>query len=113
MTGGSVVMSTSNDVVEIIGRVSSAGARVAPASASVGKWASAKSSTGVYTVTFTEAYAEFLGAQITLEAASGTYYTAFSATTRVLTVSTFAVDGSTATDKAFTFLAVFSENKAP
>lgn len=112
MTGGNVQLNASTSGgVTLEGRVSSAGAKVAPASA--GKFTSAKSSTGVYTITPFESYAEYLGCQITLESASGAYYTAYNATTNVITVSTFAVDGSTVTDKAFKFTASFTENKAP
>lgn len=112
-TGGfSTVSSTTTDVVLVVGRVSSAGVKVAPASGA-GKWTLTKA-TGVYTIVFSEAYAEFMGCQVTLEAASGiARVTSFTVATRTMVISTFAVDGTTATDKAFAFSAAFSENRAP
>lgn len=111
MTGGDVVMSTSAEAVCIFGRVSSAGAKVAPSNGS-GLWVSAKTGTGTYSVTFAQSYPQYLGAQITLEAA-GQCNCTFSATTRILSVATFAADGTTATDKAFSFQANFTESLAP
>lgn len=112
-TGGNVVASTSAEAVQVFGRVSSAGAKVAPSSGA-GKWTVTSGSAGVYTIVFMEPYAEFLGCQVTLEAASGTYRVlSFTAATKTLVISTFAVDGTTATAKAFSFIAVFNENRAP
>lgn len=109
----SVVTSTVTDLVKIPGRVSSAGGRTAPASGA-GGWTLAKPGAGVYNITFRQAYPEFLGCQITLEAAtSGVYRYQWSAATRTLTVSTFNVDGTTASDRAFAFEATFSDNRAP
>ncbi len=110
-TGGSVVCSTTTDNVLVSGRVGSTGTKVAPASGA-GKWTISTPASSVYSIVFTEAYAEYLGCSIQLEA-SGVAYAIFTASTRTLAVSTFAVDGTTATDKAFSFTVVFSENRAP
>lgn len=112
-TGGNVAYSTTVEPVMVFGRVSSAGAKVAPASGA-GKWTVASGSTGVYSITFTEAYSEFLGAVIQLEAASGVaQVVSFTAATRVLLINIFNVDGTTAANKAFSFVATFTENKVP
>jgi hypothetical protein len=113
MTGGNVVSATTPDIVEVDGRVASGGTKVAPASGA-GKWTVTSGSTGVYTIVFAEAYPEFMGCQVTLEAASGVARVdSFTVATRTLVIKTFAVDGVTAVVKAFAFCAKFSENRAP
>lgn len=110
MTGGNVVLSTSAEAVCIFGRVASGGTKVAPSK--FAKWTVSKASS-IYSITFTEAYPEYLGCQATLEVASGIIrFKDYTASTRVLRLETFNVDGTTATDKAFSFVAVFSENQA-
>lgn len=111
-TGGfSVMTSTSTDVVQVMGRVSAAGAVVAPALNQ--KWTVTKTGTGTYTVVFTEAYAEFLGCGLDIEGSAGNLngvYT-WTAATKTLSVSTFA--GSTPTNEPFAFCAIFSESRVP
>ncbi len=91
-----------DDTIHDAGSVSSAGARVSGCT----KTTPAKSGTGVYTLTQDEQIDAAEGCCIvTLRGASGTYKIDWTSDS-VITVSTFAVDGTTATDKAFDFVIV-------
>lgn len=118
MTGGDVAMSTAAELVIIPGRVSITGTKVAPASGS-GKWTVSLTS-HIFSIVFTEAYAEFLGAQITVENAtigattSGSAQYGWTASTKTLAVQFADLDGTpTQVDLAFSFIANFTESKAP
>jgi hypothetical protein len=112
-TGGfSVVTATTTDTVIVAGRVSSAGVKVAPASGA-GLWKVVRNSAGNYTVTFSQQYAEFLGASVDVESTGSTSTVGFtwSSATRTLTIAAWVA--SVATDTSVSFQAFFSENRAP
>lgn len=112
-TGGNVAYATSVDVVQIIGRVASAGTKAAPTN-TTGKWTVSSTSAGVYSIVFSENYVQYLGTVIGVETAT-TYavIVSYTAATRTLLINTFANGGVTATAVAFSFISSFSESLAP
>jgi len=108
--------------VTVEGRVSSTGTKVAPASGA-GRWTVALAS-HVFTITFAEPYAEFLGATFTPEGGTAavnlyvptavTWTAASGSTKATLSVEWYdAGVAAAAADIAFSFCARFSENRAP
>lgn len=112
--------STRPEVIDIHGRVSSAGALVAPANGGAGF--TPGGSAGVYTITFTQPYAEYLGCAVTIESATTPaslattlqYVASFNATTNVLTIRIFTLAATPAdTASAFSFTATFADSVVP
>lgn len=119
MTGGTVAESTNKGLVTVEGRVSAAGAKVAPASGA-GKWSVSGPTANVFTITFAEPYAEFLGVTWSPEGGSGgtnAYVptgVTWTASTKALTVEWYdAGVAAAAANIAFSFCARFSDNRAP
>lgn len=103
------------DVKVVLGRVSSAGATVAPTS--VARFTSAAGATGVYNIVFSEPFVRFLGATVTPELASMPGSTAatpevsynWTAATRTLQVNIAKGSDGTGLAAAFAFQAWFSD----
>ena len=113
-TGGQWAQSVSAQHVLIAGRVSSSGGVNAPA---IGpKFTVTYTATGIYSIVFSQQYAEFLGCVVTCEGTAGTgnfaQVTSFTPSTKTLIVETYSAT-STPAAVAFAFLASFTESRAP
>jgi hypothetical protein len=100
-TGGQLSFSTlsTNNVPKVYGKVNSSGTALSISGATV----SLTTNPGVYTIVFTSPFATAnYTVLVTLDGATGTYISNSASTTDV-EIKTFAVDGSTATNKAFSF----------
>lgn len=106
------------DAVEVVGRISTAGATVYPTRAP--RFTSAVGATGTYTIVFSEQFVSFCGAVVTPElaampgSAALTPEVSYSWTAATRTLTVFAAKGSDGTGlaTAFSFRALFTDSSA-
>lgn len=107
-----VTYSPNAEVCMEAGRIAANGSIVAPVSGA--KFSSAVASGGVYALTFTNPYAEFLTAQITYEGLTTTALpepeVSWNPANLTLTITMVASGGGPGANTAFNFVVIFRDN---